>query len=681
MGPLLFTQRKVILVFLFLLIAISATSQTAEVAFPTQSSEVEPQKDDIPEELTLETISLPDGYLTPTGDSIVRVSPLKKLTLTGYYRFFGYGRNMTEPYPNLAPYERSLSVGDGYREPMLSMLVIGRPSGKASFMTELFFFTPYNGNLEGNAFTMNLGLNFYGNFRTKFGKFGIRAGGIHWHSMSSVTMGIFQAFDLYSIFDRTPWEPVNNTERYEAYYNTGSVSVDTRWNNRAFQGIIVEGGSLPGDISFSALFGKAQPNGGLRGGIMDPFATVNNFGTNGNLPSYRGFAGFDRALPSSFSGLRLKKDFGKNFLAYNTVYSRARIDSIKPLFQTYAVHTLEFNVNAAKVNISGELGAGNFGLPGQEVKWGEVALLKAKIPAEYTFLPIELQLYQVDKNFYNDNGEILTTSNPEIQGQTVGVNQAGQVAAGGPLTQVGQLSHNRRGINIFTEKKVGPFNLKAGLGLAMELDTITNELSYVHRINGLALSRIYNPFPAGATGPTVFGPYNRMVSFFRGAYEIVKLTDIDPGTVEPLTRKHYQAFDVQAKYRTDIGKRPLYVFYLGSWMAAHPTAKLFPTFNRDAYLQAQYHELDIYYELFPKFILTGYYGLEYIRGGFNTEWGIETAQPRNQLGQGIGIGFDWTVAENAAFFVRQRFMNFEDRSFTLDKYQGNEITIELKVFF
>ncbi|MCB0851934.1 MAG: hypothetical protein KDD63_06935, partial [Bacteroidetes bacterium] len=212
-------------------------------------------------------------------------------------------------------------------------------------------------------------------------------------------------------------------------------------------------------------------------------------------------------------------------------------------------------------------------------------------------------------------------------------------------------------------------------------NSITNELSYVHRINGLALSRIYNPFPAGATGPTVIGPYSRVITFFRGAYERVRLTNVDPGTLEPFGLKHYQAFDVQAKYRANIAKRPFYLFYLGSWMSAHPQAKLFPTFNQEAYLQAQYHEVDVYYELFPKFILTGYYGLEYIRGGRNTEWDLETLQPRNQLGRGIGLGFDWTVSENAAFYVRQRFMNFEDKSFSLDKYKGNETTVELKVFF
>ncbi len=635
-----------------------------------------------------EDLSLPSGYLSPTGDSVIRAVPLKKLSLNGYYRFFGYGRNMTEPYPGLTPYERTLGVGDGYREPMLSLFVSGRPNGKSSFATELFFFTPYDGNYTGNVFTMNLGLNFYGNFRTNFGKFGVRAGGIHWYAMSPFTMGIFQVFDRYSIFDRTPWEGAGGIDKYENYFETGAINQDLRWNNRAFQGLIVEGGSLPGRFSFAFLYGKAQVNGGLVNGVTDPLSTIVNPLQAGNVPTYQGFSGLNRALPSSLTGFRLKKDFGANFVAYNTLYNQQRVDSIKPLVQTYGVHTLEFSFRPAKLQISGEVGGGYFALPQQDANWGEVARIKIRTPKAYTFLPLEVQAYQIGKNFYNDNGEIQTFSNPAIQNATTGPNQVGQPSAGGALTQVGQLVHNRRGINLNTGADVGPFRFTLGWEIARELDTLTNSLSFVHRINGLALSRVYNPFPAGATGPTIVGPYGRVVTFFRGAYENVPLTNVDPGTLAPLTLKNFQAVDIQAKYKTHLLERPLYLFYIGSWMAASPDVRLFPTFDADAYLQARYHELDVYYQLFPTFILAGYLGLEHIRGGKDTGWGDVfdpeqgiLPQPRNQFGRGWAVGFDWNVAENAAFYVRQRFMNFEDKSFSLDKYRGHETTVELKVFF
>ena len=48
---------------------------------------------------------------------------------------------------------------------------------------------------------------------------------------------------------------------------------------------------------------------------------------------------------------------------------------------------------------------------------------------------------------------------------------------------------------------------------------------------------------------------------------------------------------------------------------------------------------------------------------------------------GIGLGFDWMVAENSGIYFRYRWFSFEDRSFAIDQYQGREITIELKTFF
>jgi len=106
-----------------------------------------------------------------------------------------------------------------------------------------------------------------------------------------------------------------------------------------------------------------------------------------------------------------------------------------------------------------------------------------------------------------------------------------------------------------------------------------------------------------------------------------------------------------------------------------------PLMKESTYLFVQYHEFDLYYEVLPKFILTGYYGIENARGGRNTDWDSDTNKPRDQLGTGIGAGFDWKWAENSGLYFRHRWMQFEDRSFSLDKFKGREYTIEIKAFF
>lgn len=626
----------------------------------------------------------PSQSLTALEDTtgILKKKP-QKLTVFGYYRLFLYGRNMTTPYPNLAPFERAYGVGDGYREPMLSFNVLARPNGRSAFGTEMFFFTPYLGTgTEDNIFSVNLGLNFYGNFRTEIGKFGVRAGGIHWYNLSPFTMGVYQVLDRFSIFDRTPWEGVTNTAKYDSYYQTGTPNPgDLRWNNQAFQGLIIDGGNLPGKLNFDLFWGKMQPNGGLPNAVTDPQATIQNPTQAGNIPTYQGFAGSQRALPNYITGGRLGKSFGgTNKIDYNLIYSQTTLDSISGDNWNFQVHSLSFNWMLGKINMSGELAGGAFESPITPRKWGEALMLRFNIPKEYTFLPLDIQLYQINKNFFNLNGEILTNTNPEIQKNFPVEIAAGQTSVGGLLTQVGQLAHNRRGINVNTSADAGPFKFNLGWGLAAEIDPLTTSLSYIHRINGLALSRVYTPFPANAVNATVFGPYGRQFSFFRGVFERVRTTDIDPATAEALNRKYYTTVDIQAKYKTKIADRNFYLFYLGNLNSASSAASAIPRLNDDAYLFVQYHEFDLYYEILPKFILTGYFGLERAQGGRFTEWG-ENQLPRDQTGIGIGGGFDWTLTEATGLYFRYRHMNFEDKNFELDKYVGDEITIELKTYF
>lgn len=619
------------------------------------------------------------------SDSLNLKKKPQKISLYGYYRLFLYGRNMTEPYPNLEPFDRAYGVGDGYREPMLSLNVVARPNGRASFGTELFFFTPYLGTGPvDNVFQVNLGINFYGNFRTSAGNFGVRAGGIHWYNLSPFTIGVFQQLDRFSIFDRTPWEGVNNTDKYEGYYNLGSVNVgDLRWNYQAFQGIILNGNKLPLDFSFDLFYGKMQLNGGLPGSQNVPNETIQNPGNAGNVPTYIGFAGTRRSLPSFITGGRLAKTFGpkKHLLAYSGIYSQESLDSIGTANRNFQVHTLSLSFNIDKFVLTGELGAGSYASPTYERKWGEALMLRLLVPKDYTFLPLDIQVYQISEDFFNPNGEIITNGNAAIQ-QDLGRDgfPAGVTAVGSPLTLTNQLAHNRRGININTKYDLGPVKLSLGWGMSGELSVQNEFVSYTHRVNGLALSRIYQPFPENATTPTIFGPYGRKISFFRGALGVTPTTDLDPETAQPLTRKYHNSIDITAKYKTALAKKPLYFFYIGALQSAKDELTGIPTITDNTYVFAQYHELDIYYELFNNFVLTGYLGAEFIRAGTNTLWG-ETGLPADQVGLGFGAGFDWMFAKSAGLYFRYRRMNFDDRSFELDKYKGNEVTIEVKTFF
>ncbi|MEX1189536.1 MAG: hypothetical protein WED33_09780 [Bacteroidia bacterium] len=607
----------------------------------------------------------------------------QKLSIFGYYRLFAYGRNITEAYPDLNPYERGYAIGDGYREPMFAMTVVGRPNSKTSFGTEIFMFTPYDGEFAANnVLSTTLGINLYGNFRTKDGNFGVRAGGIHWYNQSPFTIGIFQILDRFSIFDRTPWEGVNNSKKYDSYYQSGAVNPgDLRWNFQAFQGLIVNGAQLPHNFAFDLFWGRTQPNGGLGGALIDPYQTIPPTLDAGEVPNYAGIGGTSPVLPSSISGGKLAKSFGPDnqIFAYNLMHSSTALDSIKKSIRSFSVHTLSLDLNFGKVKLTGELGGGNYSSPTYEKKWGEALTLRLMIPKEVLFIPLDLQVYQINKNFFNPNSEISTNSNPDIE-RELGL-FAGATGYGGQITLVNQLVHNRRGLNLNTGVELGNLKFNIGWGISAEIDPTSTVVTYVHRVNGLALSRIYNPFPANASAPTVFDPYGRKFSFFRGVAESVLTTDINPATAEAINRKYFSAVDLQAKFKTSLNGKDLFFFYLGSFGTADASLTAIPTMRESSYLFVQYHEFDFYYEILPKFIITGYYGIENARGGTFTDWDAVSLSPRDQLGTGIGAGFDWMWAENSGLYFRHRWMKFEDRSFSLDKFQGREFTIEIKTFF
>ncbi|MEL7364158.1 MAG: hypothetical protein AAFN13_18930, partial [Bacteroidota bacterium] len=92
--------------------------------------------------------SLPDSVdrAYPSDSTETLRQPAQPLMVFGYYRTIGYYRAFSNPYPFLEPFERAYGIGDGYREPMLSISVLGRPNGRSSFGTELFIFTPYDGD-------------------------------------------------------------------------------------------------------------------------------------------------------------------------------------------------------------------------------------------------------------------------------------------------------------------------------------------------------------------------------------------------------------------------------------------------------------------------------------------------------------------------------------------------------
>jgi hypothetical protein len=628
--------------------------------------------------LTLKTLNI-----RAQEDTIVKPSPLKSFNISGNYRFYSQHRLFKDPYAltfaNGEPQYlegRSILIGDDSQLPELTLNISGKPTSKTTFGTDLVVWNQNTGNFEYYR-NLLLGVNLYGSYSTPFANFNVRAGGIHWHSMTPFTMKSFIGYNRFSIFERNPWDPQfkNINQRYESYHGLGAIAQDARWANQAVQGIILDLTEMPLGLSANILYGKTQNAGSA---FID-LANDRNTTTNNSFVRF-----FDNTLPNNVYGGRLIKTFGgKHNISLNTFNRRSYSDVLAKDPIDNNVHTTEFLFNLKRITVSGEVGMGRYRdvYNKDTLGYGEMATLKINFDKKITLIPIEIHAYHISPKVVNNNAEFLNTSITEARSAAAGSQVV--IGSNGVLQQngsavvgIGQMANNRQGVNINTDLKIlKDLTLTLANGISKEIVNLNNQISFSHNINGLTMARFWRwTFPANV------GPYNRKSVIFRGVFETINLTDLgDNGEV--VNDKYFNNMEAQLKYKFRLFNRPWYVFYLGSYNSVQSMFSPITIFNEDAYLRLYTHQIENYYNIHSKFIITQYFGIERIIGNYNTQVDLDSERPVNQQGYGLGFGFDYMIAKNTGLYLRHRYFYFEDKSFKYDKFSGNETTLELKIYF
>jgi hypothetical protein len=233
------------------------------------------------------------------------------------------------------------------------------------------------------------------------------------------------------------------------------------------------------------------------------------------------------------------------------------------------------------------------------------------------------------------------------------------------MVSVGRMTNNRQGVNLNAELDLDQLKLSLGIGASSELEGISNQITYGHPINGLTRSRLWRwNFPANV------GPYSRYSVTYRDVYETVNLKDSIP------TIKHFNGIEFQAKYHPKYFNQKLYIFTLSKFTSVQDAV-----FTDDAYVRQYSNEFEAYYAMNSKLVFNGYAGFERTIANYDTETDFETKRPRDQFGNGYGLGIDYTIAKNTALFIRHRWFSFEDKSFERDQFKGTETILELKLTF
>ena len=610
--------------------------------------------------------------------------PVSNIKLGGVFRFLTYVRDLPTIYPlaipsyYTGPYPQQtlISVGTGYREPMLLLSISGTAKKNMTFGTELMLNSPFNGDFSNNSISLNLGTNFYSTLKSEFGNFKVHAGGISWYKQSKLTVWAEEGYLRYSLFERAPYDPLNkeSVERYSKYYEQGVIDQDIRFSNVAFQGITISGSAFPWQmadgLSFQTILGKTQNN------ISKTLS--------------------DKADDYSFGFKISHKLDSKRMFGLNYFSSKTATDSMSLLKREFSMSSLEFDYKHNGMRLFGEIGYGSYQSSNVALSSGEAIVVNLATTKKQTLIPLQIQYCRISPEAVNVNASFKNTSVVDLVETTVieeGANATVMTSFGGPITNLGYLANNRQGVSLNTEFEVGDFTISGGLGFYSEIKRINSNLSYNHISTGLLLSRI-SYFSTG------YGPYGHLNSFYRGVYENVSVTDssmID-STGAPLFDKFFCSSDLHLKYKTTVFGKELYLFSLTNYNTAQDFFSATPVIKPTALIRQFNHRLDICYSLSKRVSLVLKSAYERVLANNSTELdnydpfpidatgqdlGIQNYIPsykaRNQTGQIFGLGFDIKLNDGAFLFLRHSQFKFNDKNYAETNIKGSETTLEIKI--
>lgn len=573
-------------------------------------------------------------------------SALGNINVSGYYRFLGCYSDMHLQYAEMGAVKKRVFIGDDSNIPQLLMNISGKPSESTSFSTDFYIYTPLTGSTTDYAKGLNLGVNLSGSHKTSIGTFQVKTGGIHWYALSPMTFASNTGYNRFSLFERNPWDPNTGTlmNRYTNYFKNGALTQDSRWGQQAFQGFILEGLHMPRGFSFAFMYGKSQYNGGA-------------------LPR-----------PNLLSGGKIRKDLNRGFVSLNAITSKTYTDSLTLVDIGYNLLTTQFELKSKQIEVSGELGIGNYFSPTSKGDFGEAIDLKMKSVKDLLPFQIELRFVRISPRVINNNGVFWNSSIQEnntaiLTNQAPG-SQTPLIPFASSLVSIGQLTNNRTSGILNMDIPLGKqHKLVIGYSVSQEINALSKQITYGHPANNLALSRFWRwNFPSGV------GPYANLNKIYRGVYESVSITD-------SVSAKGFNSIEICYKNSLSILGKRLMLLYLGGFHTVQRSFAVLPQFNKSSYLQSINQQLEFYLELHPKFIVSNYFGYDRIIAGKATTTDLLTLKQKNQIGSSYAIGLDIELAKYVGLYIRQRWFTYKDVNFVLDQYKGKETTVELKIYF
>jgi hypothetical protein len=550
-------------------------------------------------------------------------------------------------YPNSAG-------GNAAGKPLVEFAISAKPSAKSEVSIGYALahtFTGAQGDSARFAQIRNL-INFGADVNTDYGLFSLKTGGgVLWTTLSPLTMS--NTDYRPDNFDRFEWDWYTNSwSKYNDFYNASAAVGNQNAGAIALQGFKFAGSGLPAGLGFDVMYGR----------------------TNQSVDQNRVLAN----PPNYVFGGKLTKDLGAQNIGLNYYIQDGYTDNINDIRDFQQIITLDGRLNVNDINIYTELGVGRIGNPDYTSdNYGKALLVKASIPEEKFGIPLNLQMFGIGHDVVSN---VSSSLNSNIYAPNGGygrdLNYAGSLFIN-PLLETGQTANNRIGLSATAQKPVKNFKFEFGLGLTQEIENLYDTITFQHRANNFSRSR-FTPWVQNA------GPYQRVKNMFMRSYEFIAIKDdaITKDSPEGFSddyKKGYSTIDLSINYKTRILKKELILKFYQTYGSIQEG--FVPSFSNKAFLRQWYGQAIGFIKLSHNISGVAFYEQERNIANERTTLSDHNGKPMYQIGDGFGYGLDYDFSNFAGVYFRHRFMYNQDLNFVKDSFQGQEITVELKVFF
>lgn len=589
-----------------------------------------------------------------------RTDFISSIKVKGDARFFVDYRDMKSQYADQVTSSKNLAFlaypnaagGNAAGKPIAELAITAKPSSRSEVSIGYAFahvFTGEQGDSSRFAQIRNL-INFGGKVSTDYGLFSMEAGGgVLWSTLSPLTMSNSEYRP--DNVDRLPWDWYTNSwQKYNDFYNASASLGGENYGAIGLQGFKIKGQGLPGGLGFKLMYGRTNQS-------------VNQNNVGANPPSYV-LAG------------RLSKDLGSHQIGGNFYKQDGFTDNINELRDLRQIITLDGKFDLEKVKIYTELGVGRVESPVYKTsdngnKFGKALIFKANLSKDLLGLPISAQLYGISHDVVSNVSSSLNSNVNALNGGFGSDPNFSTALFINALTETGQITNNRMGLSIIGNKQINAFRIEFGLGLSQEIDNIYDTITFQHRSNAFSRSR-FNPWVQNG------GPYQRVKSIFRRTYEFLGITDEENG-ISTDYKKGFASADLSVNYKTRLLRKEV-IFKLYQNVGSIQEGIL-PKFGDEAFLRQWYGQLITFVKLSNKVSALAFYEQEWNVGNERTNLSDHNGGALRQFGEGFGYGLDYDFASFAGLYFRHRFMYNQDLNFVKDNFEGQELTLELKVFF